>query len=150
MKRLIILGLLIICIAVSEVYCQYVKRMKFKIPSGYENKSTNDNLFLISPDFQMTGLVIRIDTSDSFDDSYVIAENDTIYIIEDEHLADTSSFLSSNLIVFKSKISEFRFYPRAIDKEIEFIFINASPSKKVLRKIRRKKKRCRLFRTLNN
>ena len=124
MKRYLLAGLLIICIAVLEVYGQYVKSMKFKIPSGYGNKSAIDSIFLISPDFQMTGLIIRIDTSDSFYKSFVIAENDTIYIKADEHRTDTSSFFPSNLIVFKDKISEFRFYSHSIDKEIEFFFIN--------------------------
>jgi len=150
MKRFIFLVLLVICYPGKEVFAQYVKRMEFKIPSGYETKSTNDSIFLISPEFPMTGVVVKIDTSASFINSYIIAASDTIFLRANEHSTDTSSYISSNLIVFKNKLTEFRFYPSAIDKEVEFLFINASPSKKILRKTGRKKKRWRLFRTRND
>lgn len=150
MKKLGILALFLANIIMVNSYGQYTMKMRYKIPGTEGTKSTNDSVLLISPKFQMTGLVIKIDTSDSFANTFIIAERDTINIKTDEHSVDTSSFISSNLIVFKNKLSEFGFYPASISKEVEFFLINASPSKKVLRKMRRKKKRCRLFRARND
>lgn len=124
--------------------------MKYQVPTREGIKTTNSSLLLISPEFSMTGVVVKIDTSASFINSYIIAASDTIFLRANEHSTDTSSYISSNLIVFKNKLTEFRFYPSAIDKEVEFLFINASPSKKILRKTGRKKKRWRLFRTRND
>jgi hypothetical protein len=140
MNRIRATGLLIMCFLALNGYGQYIKKMKLGIPSVNETKSTADTLILISPEFPMTALVVRIDTSGSFDNSYIVAENDTFMLIKEEHVKDTTGFLTGNLIVFKHKISEFLFYPGAIKKEAEFNCINASPSKKVLRKERRKKK----------
>jgi len=135
-----ILTILILNILPVNGYGQYTMTMKYQVPTREGIKTTNSSLLLISPEFSMTGVVIKIDTSASFTNSFIIAENDTIFLKANEHSTDTSSYLSSNLIVFKNKLSEFRFYPSAIDKEVEFLFINASPSKKVLRKAGRKKK----------
>lgn len=147
MNRLKLIGLLTICLLSVKGFGQYVKKMTLEITYVNEIKSTADSLYLISPEFMMTGLVVKIDTSGSFKDSYIIAENDTVYLMRDSHVADTTGLLTSNLIVFRNKLSEFYFWPGNIKKEVEFSFINASPTKKELRKERRKKKRCRLFGT---
>ena len=150
MKKLVIPVLLLLNILPGNVYGQHTMRMKYRIPADDVIKSATDTVFLISPEFEMTGMVIRIDTSDNFLNAFIIEGNDTIYITADEHMEDTSSYFSSNLIVFKNKLSSFYFYPSSIDKEIEFFLIDASPSKKVLKKSGRKKKRCRLFRARND
>jgi hypothetical protein len=150
MNRPRLIGLLIILFLSGKGFGQYVKKMTLEIPYINEIKATSDSLFLISPEFPMTGFVVKIDTSDSFKDSYIIAENDTIYLMTDNHVMDTTGLLTSNLIVFRNKLSEFHFWPGNIKKETEFYFINASPTKKDLRKERRKKKRCRLFGARND
>ena len=150
MNRLRLIGLLIICLLSVKGSGQYVKKMTLAIPFINEIKSSADSIYLISPQFIMTGLVVKIDTSDSFKDSYIIAENDTVHLMADSHVTDTTGLLTSNLIVFRNKLSEFHFWPGNIRKEVEFYFINASPTKKELRKERRKKKRCRLFGTRND
>ncbi len=150
MKIINLIVLILVNSLIVTVFGQYTTRMKYRIPGNDAGKSASDSVLLISPEFQMTGMVIRIDTSDSFLKTFIIADNDTIYVKADEHASDTSSYLSSNLIVFKNKMSDFYFYPSAIKKEIEFFLIDASPSKKVLKKSGRKKKRCRLFRTRND
>jgi hypothetical protein len=147
MNKLGIIGFIIVLFLSAKGFGQYVKKMKLALPYINEIKSTADSLFLISPEFSMTGLVVKIDSSGSFKGSYIIAENDTIYLMSDEHVKDTTKYLTSNLIVFKDKLSEFHFWPGNIRKQVEFSFINASPTKKDLRKERRKKKRCRLFGT---
>ncbi len=150
MNRRGLTGLLLILFLSAEGFGQYVKKMTLEIPHINEIKSTHDSLYLISPQFNMTGLVVKIDTSGSFKDSYIIAENDTVYLMADSHVADTTGLLTSNLIVFRNKLSEFHFRPGNIKKQAEFYFINASPSKKDIKKERRKKKRCRLFGTRND
>ncbi len=150
MNRPRLIGLLIILFLSAKGFGQYVKKMTLEIPYINEIKATSDSLFLISPEFPMTGLVVKIDTSGSFKDSYIIAENDTVYLMTDNHVMDTTGLLTSNLIVFRNKLSEFHFWPGNIKKEAEFYFINASPTKKDLRKERRKKKRCRLFGARND
>ncbi|UCH14777.1 MAG: hypothetical protein JSV22_02150 [Bacteroidales bacterium] len=149
MNKLKLIGFLIIFLFSTKGLCQYVKKMTLEIPYTKEIKATADSLYLVSPEFTMTGLVVKIDTSGSFLNSYIIADNDTIYLNSDEHVTDTSGYKTSNLIVFKNKLSEFHFYPGNIKKEAEFSFINASPSKKVL-KGKGEKKKCRLFRTRND
>jgi hypothetical protein len=148
--KIIVLTLVLLNFILVHSYGQFTLKMKYRIPGPEVSKSTDDSVLLISPEFQMTGLVVKIDTSDSFTNTFIIAESDTIYLKTDDHSADTLSCVSSNLVVFKNKLSEFGFYPAAIDNEVEFFLINASPSKKVLRKMRRKKKRCRLFRARND
>jgi hypothetical protein len=150
MNKFGIIGFIIVLFISAKGFGQYVKKMKLSLPHINEIKSTADSLFSISPEFFMTGLVVKIDTSGSFKGSYIIAENDTIYLMPDEHVKDTTGYLTSNLIVFKDKLSEFHFWPGNIKNEVEFSFINASPTKKDLRKERRKKKRCRLFGTRND
>jgi len=140
MNRPGLIGLTIILLLSVKGSGQYVKKMTLELPYIDEIKSTTDSLFLISPEFPMTGLVVKIDTSGSFKDSYIIAENDTVYLMSDNHVRDTTGYLTSNLIVFRNKLSEFHFWPGNIKKETEFSFINASPTKKDLRKERRKKK----------
>lgn len=149
MNKLKLIGLLTICLLSVKGFGQYVKKMTLEIPYPNEIKSTADSLFLISPEFPMTGLVVKADTSGSFVNSYIIADNDTIYLISDEHVMDTSGYITSNLVVFKHKLSEFHFCPGNIKKEVEFSFINASPAKRVLKK-KGEKKKCRLFRTRND
>lgn len=149
MNKLKLIGLLMMCLLSVKGFGQYVKNMTLEIPHVNEIKSTADSLFLLSPEFHMTGLVVKIDTSSSFVNSYIIADNDTIYLISDEHVMDTSGYITSNLIVFKHKLSEFHFCPGNIKKEVEFSFINASPAKRTLKK-KDEKKKCRLFRTRNN
>ncbi len=119
---------------------QFVKKMLLEIPAADESKTTAGSLFFISPEFDMTGLVLKIDTSCSFRDSYIIAGNDTIFLMSDNHVSDTSGYITSNIIVFRNKLSEFYFRPGDIENEVEFFFINASPTKKDIRKERRKKK----------
>ena len=145
MNRLGLVGFIIILFLSAKGIGQYVKKMTLELPYINEIKSTADSLYLISPQFTMTGLVVKIDTSGSFKDSYIIAENDTAFLMSDEHVTDTSGYITSNLIVFRNKLSEFHFWPGNIKKEVEFSFINASPTKKELRKEKREKKRCRLF-----
>jgi hypothetical protein len=150
MGKLRVTGFAIILLLSARGFGQFVKKMTLELPHINETKSTADSLFLISPEFNMTGLVVKIDSSGSFNNSYIIAENDTVYLMTDSHVTDTTGYLTSNLIVFKNKLTEFLFRPGNIRKEVEFAFINASPTKKDLRKERRKKKRCRLFRTRND
>jgi hypothetical protein len=150
MRRLRLTGLAIVLIISARGFGQFVKKMTLELPNTNITKSAADSLLLVSPDFPMTGLVVKIDTSGSFKNSYIIAENDTFYLMSDNHVRDTTGYLTSNLIVFRNKLSEFLFRPGNIRKEVEFAFINASPTKKDLRKERRKKKRCRLFRTRND
>jgi hypothetical protein len=140
MYRIRVTGLLILCFLAVNGHGQFIRTMRLGLPVGDELKSAADTLFLISPDFVMTGLVVRIDTSGSFDNSFIIAANDTFRLARGEHEADTTGFITGNLIVFKDKISGFLFFPGNIKKEAEFNFINASPTKKDLRKERRKKK----------
>jgi hypothetical protein len=140
MNRFGLILLTIILLLSARVSGQFVKKMLLEIPAIDESKTTAASLFFVSPEFQMTGLVVKIDTSCSFKDSYVIAGNDTVYLISDNHVSDTSGYLTSNLIVFRNKVSEFYFWPGNIEKEIEFFFINASPTKKDIRKESRKKK----------
>jgi hypothetical protein len=140
MNRIRVTGLLILCFLAVNGYGQYIRKLRLGMPVADEQKSASDTLLLISPDFVMTGLVVRIDTSGSFDNSFIIAENDTFRLTRGEHAADTAGYITGNLVVFKNKISEFLFFPGNIKNEAEFNFINASPTKKDLRKERRKKK----------
>ena len=140
MNRIHITIMLILCFLTANGYGQYIRKMRLDIPVADELKSAADSLLLISPDFEMTGLIVRIDTSGSFDNSFIIAENDTFRLARGEDVQDTAGFVTGNLIVFRNKISGFLFFPGNIKKEAEFNFINASPTKKDLRKERRKKK----------
>jgi hypothetical protein len=140
MNRIRITVMLILCFLAINSYGQYIRKLKLAMPGADELKSAADTLLPISPDFVMTGLVVRIDTSGSFDNSFIIAENDTFRLARGQDVQDTAGYITGNLIVFKNKVSGFLFFPGNIKKEAEFNFINASPTKKDLRKERRKKK----------
>ena len=105
MWKLRITGLAIILLLSARGFGQFVKKMALELPYINETKSTTDSLYLISPEFSMTGLVVKIDTSGSFNNSYIIAENDTIYLMTDSHVTDTTGYITRNLIVFKNKLT---------------------------------------------
>lgn len=149
MNKVKLTGLLMIYLLSIKGFGQYVEKMTLEIPSVDNIKSATDSIYLISPEFNMTGLVVKIDSGGRFDNSYIIADNDTIYLVSDEHVTDTSGYKTSNLIVFKHKLSEFHFYPGNIKNMAEFSFINAYPEKRVSKR-KGEKKKCRLFRTRND
>jgi hypothetical protein len=91
---------------------------------------TPDQLYTVQPAFACTSLSLRIPREATFEESFVVVRQDTVFLQADEHPPSEVSYQVSNLLVFDQPVDQFKFYSATLRGEISFSFINASGEKK--------------------
>lgn len=83
-----------------------------------------------------TSLSIQINERHTYNDAYLLIENDTFLLSRDEHVEARNELINSNLISFENPISTILFYSGSIENEVLFNFINGSVSQLKERKLK--------------
>lgn len=86
--------------------------------------------YRVEPEFSFTSLSLRIDSTQSFTGAYIISEEDTFLLQQDEHQPEGDSLKQANLIILDKPARHILFYPGQIQGHVIFSFLNAATGKK--------------------
>lgn len=89
------------------------------------NKNSLNVLYRINTGYPTTGLVAKIPSGETFTDSYIIVQADTLYLTADPHEGGDEQWTYSNLITFAKPIDGFTFYPGNIGAPVWFSYIDS-------------------------
>lgn len=138
MKSFILI--LLIALLPQLISAQTTKRDTI-ILKNLKSLSTEERIFKIDPGFGITGLNCKIKPGNSFEGSFILAGNDTIVPHIDENRGTENGFVSSEIIIFREKISQLTLKAENIQDTIIFFYIDASMPEFIDNKIEVKKKK---------
>jgi hypothetical protein len=118
---------------------QRIKKLEFTDHLG-SSKANSDQDYLVITGYPTTGIVLSCDSATDLGKTFLVAAGDTLYLSEDEHNEGGTLTIYSNLITFSEPIDKFYFHPGAVDKPVNFLFIDARMSDEVPQKPAAKKK----------
>ncbi|MEK6476422.1 N-acetylmuramoyl-L-alanine amidase [Catalinimonas sp. 4WD22] len=81
--------------------------------------------YVIQPDFSFTALAVSIEAELDFDGAYIIVDQDTFFLREDEHQPEEDNFKQSVLLILDRAQPSFSFYPASISGKVSFSLLNA-------------------------
>jgi hypothetical protein len=103
-------------------------------------KNAKNTVYTIAAEYPATGIVLCTDSHADYTNSYLVAGKDTFRLSPDEHYADLTDSIFSNLVTFSMPLDTFGFYPGNIESKVTFYFIDARlPEKKKEQKSLKKK-----------
>jgi hypothetical protein len=147
MQHILTLALFITAIVSSAAQKPGVKYEKFSVPPA---KKSNAQPILIQTPGTVTSIAIKIDSSDSFDDLYVLtchANNyDTIKVVPSVHSTAQSadSLQASELIIFPTAVNNFCFLPGSLKHNYYIYYIYSGDFSPPHKTGNIKKKSCRV------
>ncbi|MBN1184431.1 MAG: N-acetylmuramoyl-L-alanine amidase [Bacteroidales bacterium] len=132
---------IVLVLTISQIsFTQTYKRDTLKL-SLLKTYNKEEDSYMINPGMDVTSLTCKIEEGKTFEGMYIIAAGDTIIPQSDIERGVENGLLSSELIVFRNKISTFQLHAGPDLDKIIFFYINASiqekttPEKEVKKKV---------------
>ncbi len=86
--------------------------------------------YRVNPGFAFTSLSLRIDPSQTFEGAYIISEQDTFWLQQDEHQPVDDTLKQANLVIIEQPVQQVLFGPGLIRGKVIFSFMNAMTGQK--------------------